>query len=263
MDLAAPPDAATAAALRAALDRHRLVCFRGQPLAEEHQLALVAALGPVALEGLDTPRPVGYVSNHRSGGALGSRAATFHSDYAFTDHPYDLISLYGLEIPASGTETRFVDAVDAAATLPPALRRRVEHLTSRAAVDVTSPVQEEGVRVRVGRLDETYPHALRPVLWPHPRTGEPLLAVWEQQTDALLPLPAGESAALLEELFAHLYAPERVYTHRWREHDLVLWDNCAVQHARPDVGTREPRTLRRVCAGVTPDLSIFVRRRAS
>jgi alpha-ketoglutarate-dependent taurine dioxygenase len=34
-------------------------------------------------------------------------------------------------------------------------------------------------------------------------------------------------------------------------------DNHALQHARPAVGVDEPRTLRRVCVGVTPDLSIF------
>jgi alpha-ketoglutarate-dependent taurine dioxygenase len=97
-------------------------------------------------------------------------------------------------------------------------------------------------------------------LWSHRTTGEPILAVWQQQTDALLPLPDDESTELLHALFAHLYRPEHVMVHRWQPGDLLLWDNHALQHARPDVGVDEPRTLRRVCVGVAPDLSIFAAR---
>jgi alpha-ketoglutarate-dependent taurine dioxygenase len=136
----------------------------------------------------------------------------------------------------------------------------VASLQARAAVDVTSEVREAGVRVDMGRLDATYPHALRPVLWPHRTTGEPILAGWQGQTDALLPLPDDESTELLHALFAHLYRPEHVMVHRWQPGDLLLWDNHALQHARPDVGVDEPRTLRRVCVGVAPDLSIFAAR---
>jgi taurine dioxygenase len=154
----------------------------------------------------------------------------------------------------------FANAVAAAADLPADLRARIEPLQARAAVDVTSPEREAGVRVELGRLDESYPHAIRPVLWPHRSTGEPILAVWEQQTDALLPLPADESTALIRELFAHLYRPEHVMVHHWQAGDLLVWDNHALQHSRPDVGVEEPRTLRRVCVGVAPDLSIFAAR---
>jgi len=52
---------------------------------------------------------------------------------------------------------------------------------------------------------------------------------------------------LLEALFAHMYTPANTLQHEWREGDLILWDNLACQHARPDVkieGTA--RTLRKV-----------------
>ena len=97
------------------------------------------------------------------------------------------------------------------------------------------------------------------MLWPHRDTGEEILAVWEQQTDAILPLAPDESTELLEALFEHLYQPAHRYQHEWRTGDLVVWDNHAVQHSRPEVGTDEPRTLRRVCIGDTQDLSIFAR----
>jgi len=48
--------------------------------------------------------------------------------------------------------------------------------------------------------------------------------------------------------------------HHWQPGDLLLWDNHALQHARPAVGVDQPRTLRRVCVGEAPDLSIFADR---
>jgi taurine dioxygenase len=257
VDLRAPLAADDLARLRAALERTYLLHVPGQHLSDDEHLGFVERFGAIAVEGEDC---VGFVSNHRPDGSLGSAASTFHIDYGFTQSPYEYLSLYGLEIPRRGTETWFANAAAAARDLPPKLRARVAGLEARAAVDVTSAVREAGVRIELGRLDETYPHARRPVLWPHRTTGEPVLAVWEQQTDALLPLPEEESTPLIAALFAHLYRPDHVMVHRWQPGDLLLWDNHALQHARPDVGVDEPRTLRRVCVGTSPDLSIFAER---
>ena len=56
-----------------------------------------------------------------------------------------------------------------------------------------------------------------------------------------------ESEDLLEELFAHLYRPEVILKHVWRNGDLVVWDNLAIQHGRSNVTTSGPaRTLRKI-----------------
>jgi taurine dioxygenase len=64
-----------------------------------------------------------------------------------------------------------------------------------------------------------------------------------------------ESEDLLEELFAHLYAPENTLDHQWRERDIVFWDNLAVQHGRPNIKIDGPaRTLRKIGLPIDPDL---------
>ncbi|MDH3703891.1 MAG: TauD/TfdA family dioxygenase, partial [Alphaproteobacteria bacterium] len=43
-------------------------------------------------------------------------------------------------------------------------------------------------------------------------------------------LPEVESAALLRQLCEHLVQPAFIHAHNWRLGDLLIWDNCAVQH---------------------------------
>lgn len=254
LDLRRVPAAADVARLRAVFAERFLLVFPGQDLDDAQHVDAVARFGPVVTEASGTPT---FVSNHRADGSLGSSAASFHIDFGFFPSPYEAISLYGLEIPPDGTETWFVNGVLAARTLPVALSARVEGCVARQAVDVRSPAGQAGVRVREGRLDESYPNTLRPVLWPHRTSGEEILGVWEQHTDAILPLEPEASTALIEELFAHLYRPEHTYVHHWAPGDLVVWDNHAIQHGRPAVGTEVPRTLRRVVVGEPQDLSLF------
>jgi taurine dioxygenase len=246
------------AALRVAMRRHHLLAFPGQDLKDDQHVALAAVFGPVADEGFGDRRgPVGFVSNVRPDGTLGSTAASFHIDFGFFAHPYEVISLAAVEIPPDGTETWFVSAVAAARSLPPTLRARAVGRTARHAIDLACPAGQSVVRVREGRLTDGHVHALRPVLWPHRDTGEEILAVWEQHTDAIVELEPEASTALVEDLFAHLYRPEHRYVHRWQPGDVVVWDNHALQHGRPDVGVDAARTLRRVCVGQMQDLSLF------
>ena len=59
----------------------------------------------------------------------------------------------------------------------------------------------------------------------------------------------GTAAGVLEDVFAHLYDPAARLEHHWRNRDLVVWDNLAIQHARPNVVVEGPaRTLRKVAS---------------
>jgi taurine dioxygenase len=74
------------------------------------------------------------------------------------------------------------------------------------------------------------------------------------QTARLDGLAQAESDAVLRALFSHLYAPENVYRHPWRNGDVVIWDNLALQHARPDLTGIKPRRLQRIAVA---DKSFF------
>jgi taurine dioxygenase len=76
-------------------------------------------------------------------------------------------------------------------------------------------------------------------------TDRPYIFVNSDMTGCVIGMSEPESDALLDELFAYLYAEKRIYEHAWRAGDIVIWDNRAVQHARAEIqgGTR---TLQRV-----------------
>ena len=74
------------------------------------------------------------------------------------------------------------------------------------------------------------------------------------QTARLNGLAPGQSEALLQELFGYLYASDNVHQHEWRNGDLVIWDNIALQHSRPDLTGCTPRRLQRIAVA---DKSFF------
>jgi len=56
----------------------------------------------------------------------------------------------------------------------------------------------------------------------------------------------GESRCLLDDLLAHTTQPDRVYQHRWRQWDLVMWDNrCVLHRGRPWDAANHRRVMRR------------------
>jgi len=59
-------------------------------------------------------------------------------------------------------------------------------------------------------------------------------------------MDVAEGKALLAELIAFATQERFVYRHKWRPHDLVIWDNrCTMHRATPFADTRYQRDMRR------------------
>jgi len=171
----------------------------------------------------------------------------FHSDMMWADDPMELLSLYGLEVEEPSVPTVFVNARHAWETLPDELRIRVAGLN---AVHVTGQQQRGDNTAELLPVEHERPRsATKPIAYRHPRTGRTVLYVSEMMTSHIDGLPPDESEELLDALFSHLYAPANTWQHEWRARDLVVWDNLAMQHARPAVALDGPaRVLRKVIA---------------
>jgi len=230
--------------LQALLREHRMLCFRAPELRGEDQKRLLACFGPLVDESFDGSG-WSFVSNVEPGGVLGDGPFLFHSDLEFTSEPLRVLSLYAVELPDAPTSTRFANGARAAAHLDAELLAAID---GRTAIHVFPLLEGRGdARYRVRDLDDGAPRAEHPVLLTHPVTGERVLYVTAMQTDSIVGLTDDESEALLERLWAELYAPDNVYEHEWQIGDLLVWDNLVLQHARGAVTGR--RTLRRVPVG--------------
>jgi taurine dioxygenase len=233
------PDEATRAQLRRLFDEQGLVLIRGLALSLDEQKSLCRLFGPV----LDTPLENFVVSNVRADGYLGVQELLFHNDLAYLPAPYLGGSLHALDVAEGATSTRFASGTLAWERLPSALRERVASLN---ALHVKQRVFD-----RPNTLADLEPGdvaAIHAVVGRHRNTGRPYLFVSEDLTVCLAGLPEASSAALLHELFGHIYAIGNVYEHRWRNGDIVIWDNLAVQHARGPLSPAT-RTLQRVSIG--------------
>jgi taurine dioxygenase len=193
---------------------------------------------------------VSYVSNVRPGGGLGTFELSFHHDLGHVPTPLAGLSLYAVDVAPGQAATRFANGCLAYDGLSEAEKTELEGLQSLFIgnyTTTTSLVEESRASMR--NLDPTWPRVVHPVVIPHPVTGRPCVYVNEMQTVEILGLDDDRSDALLDRLMSLLYDPANVYDHEWRNHDLVVWDNLVVQHARRKVGDDEPRTLRRVVFG--------------
>lgn len=211
---------------------------RGPVLSMDEQIRALSYLGPV----LRTADSIGEISRTSPIG-LGGAELCFHSDYVYSPEPLLGISLHAVDVVDGETSTRFASGRRAYESLDPALRARIDGL---------STVQVFGVSLdRRNRHAEvpTLPSTAHPLVWPHEATGSHFLLAPEMTTDSVVGLDADESERLVGDLFAVMYDPANVLEHRWRLGDLVVWDNVSVMHARGDVSGLEHRVLQRVALG--------------
>jgi len=189
-----------------------------------------------------------YISNTEPGGAAPYGRPLFHGDMMWHPKPFEVLSLYAQNVEPGSATTSLASGVVAWERLPQRLRARVENLR---ALNVTGTVPSRGGDDLL--LSERHHEVatVKPVKITHPRTGKPILYVSQQNTREIMDLKHDESEALLQELFTYLYAPEVVYEHTWKNGDLLVFDNIAMQHARGNVEIDGPkRTLRKVIAPV-------------
>lgn len=222
------------------LDHHVLV-FRDQRITPQQQVDFSRRFGPLQIHvlrqfQLPTQPEVLIISNIVEDGqpiGLGDAGHFWHSDLSYKEVPSLGSMLHAQELPRDGGDTVFANMHLAWDSLPAALRHAVRG--ARAEHSYLSQYEELRRRnpwrpaLTQAQIDEVKP-VTHPVVRVHPETGRRALFVSEHFTTRIVGLPADESRALLDELFAHSVRPEHLYVHRWQPHDLVFWDNRSLMH---------------------------------
>ena len=258
VDLARPPDDATFAAIEHAYDEYGVVFFRDQRLTPQQQVAFTRRFGEIAFnifgERWSVPGApeIVVVSNiAEDGRPIGVRRAgeNWHSDMCYTARPPRGTMLYALEIPElfglTLGDTEFASAAAAWDALPEPLRRRLDG--RRAVFDFTG--RQRAFPPTQAEIDRN-PPVRHPIVRTHPRTGRKCLYVMRDDCTGIEGVAAEEAEALIAALADHIVKPAFVYRHRWRRGDLLMWDNCTVQHrAIQDYDLPQRRLMHRTTMG--------------
>ena len=255
-------DEATLAQIRGGMDRFAVLVFRDQAFTDEEEMAFArrldgelhaktgaAALGKTRLgtEAIADISNVGDTGdllasdNRKRLYSLGNRL--WHTDASFQDPAGRYSMLHARALPPVDADTQFADMRAAYDALDDEMKAKLEGLTchhsiahSRKTLGFTFTEEElEKLQGAYHPLVRTLPRAERKSLY--------LASHAAQVMEMSLP----EGRLLLWELSQHATQPQFVYSHKWRDGDLVIWDNRATMHrATPFDDAKYKRELRRV-----------------
>ena len=261
VDIAKPLTAADVAALEAGMDKYAVLVFHGQNITDAQQMAFSQNFGPLEdSRGGNVTKPedkrlgtgMNDVSNLGKDGkplARDSRQRLFnlgnslwHSDSSFRATPAKYSLLSARIVNKKGGNTEFADMRAAYDALDDETRREIEPLVcehslmySRGSLGFTDYTDEEQRAFKPvrQRLVRTHPVTGRKSLYLSSHAGN--IVGW------LVP----ESRDFLRDLNEHATQRELVYTHRWRQYDLVMWDNRQTMHRVRRFDESQPRDMRR------------------
>jgi alpha-ketoglutarate-dependent 2,4-dichlorophenoxyacetate dioxygenase len=278
VDLSRPLDDATFRQVFDAFQEHSVLVFHEQRLSDEQQMALSRRFGPLET----TIKAPGKENRHhpnlvdlsntdpeRGGGLMDwtdrrmlyqSGNQLWHSDSSFKPVPAMASLLSGREVPPVGGETEFASLRHAYATLPEETRRRLEGRVAVHSILYSRSTIAKGLFAP--EHEKELPPVRQALVRANPVNGRKAIFIgshaWYVEG-----MPEDESRRLLDALLVHTTRPECVYQHRWRQWDLVMWDNRAVLHrGRPWDAARHRRVMRRTTVageGPTADPPFAVR----
>ena len=233
IDLSKPIDAATQAALEAALIKHKVLIARDQQMTTAEHVRLSRMFGELEVHPF---RPQGefpeimVLDNHKDNPVLSTDV--WHSDTTFRQRPTRYTILRCQIMPRTGGDTLWADMAAAYHGLSEPFRRMIDGL--RAVHDFKNFrvlfTRSDEDQARLRKMEELYPNPPHPVVRTHHVTGEKILYVNPQFTLRIEGLAEDESDGLLAMLFKQAQIPEYQFRHRWQPGDIVFWDNTSTQH---------------------------------
>lgn len=254
VDLSRPLSNAAFNAIHDAFNRHSVLVFRDQYLTPEQHIAFSRRFGPLMIHVFTEDLLEGHPEIYRLSNVVidGQRQGRpdagqyWHSDLTYEERPSLGSVMYALEVPPVGGDTMFVSTAHAFEQLSPVMQNVLGGLT---AIHEFGHAFGRSNSTSIGVAQETLdrrPPVEHPVVRMHPGTGRKCLFVNPGFTVRIKGMTDTESAALLEFLYRHMTRPEWVLRHKWRKHDVVMWDNRALLHCGVgDYDAHTPRHMHR------------------
>ncbi|HEX3574209.1 MAG TPA: TauD/TfdA family dioxygenase [Rhodopila sp.] len=249
------------AALETGMDRCAVLVYHDQPLTDEQQKVFSVNFGRLentaggnvtkaAERRLDSQMAdVSNLGPDHKPLARDDRRRLFnlgnqlwHSDSSYRAIPAKYSLLSGRIVVDSGGNTEFADMRAAYDALDAGTKAEIEDLVcehsliySRGSLGFTELSEEERqmfkpVRQRLVRT--------------HPVTGRKSLYL-SSHIGTIIGWPMPEARAFIRDLTEHATQPAFTYAHKWRQFDLVMWDNRSTMHRVRRFDETKVRDMRR------------------
>jgi alpha-ketoglutarate-dependent 2,4-dichlorophenoxyacetate dioxygenase len=271
VDLTRPLSSDVRQAIWDAFNEHQILVFRDQALDDETQMQFSRSFG--TLERMEAHaandyRP-GHIAVMTNLDAEGNRLPPDHpamlhrerNEMWHTDSSFKPIGaltslLHARIVPPVGGNTDFASARAAYASLPAARQAALEGvqvihrvIAPNEGADTKAYSEEQKKRLTV----------VHPLVRTNPANGRKNLYVGSHAQEIIGMSPQA-GRALLDELTALCTQAQFVYSHVWRLHDLVMWDNrCTLHRATTFDKVKYQRKMHRTTVAGTMPESLLAR----
>ena len=240
--------------------QYGVLVIRGQQIDDEQHIRFSRAFGPLELPpnlGMSTRksrlrRELYDASNLDANGELLEADSPrrkynrgnelFHTDSSFNDLPTKWSLLLAHVLPPAGGNTEFTDLREVYAALPPATKTRLDGLV--AEHNLWHSREQGGFTAVTDEMKRLMPPVQHPMVG---TAADGRLALYiGAHASHVVGWPVDEGRAFLQELLTFAAEPRFIYSHVWRDGDLVIWDNrCMLHRVGPFDDLHHPRDLRR------------------
>jgi len=261
LDITQPLTREQVAALEAGMDRFAVLIYHDQHFTDDQQKAFSLNFGPLEqTEGGNVTKAadrrldpqMADVSNlgadhkplarddRRRLFNLGNQL--WHSDSSFRAVPAKYSLLSGRTVVDAGGNTEFAD-----------MRKAYDALDSATKVEIEDLVCEHSLIYSRGtlgftELSDEEKRMFKPVrqrlVRTHPVTGRKSLYL-SSHIGTIVGWPMPEARAFIRDLTEHATQPRFTYVHKWRQFDLVMWDNRCTMHRVRRFDETQVRDMRR------------------
>ncbi len=262
LDLTIPMLPEQCTQIHAAMDQYAVLVFHDQNLSNEQQVDFTRSLGnienkrggqlPSKPEDARLPFEMNDVSNLGKNGKPMERDSRhrlfnlgnmlWHSDSSFRPIPakYSLLSARVVNPVGGNTEFAYMPAA-------------YDDLDDATKAEIDPLICEHSLMVSRGALGlDDFTEVERALFKPvrqalvrvHPGHGRKSLYL-ASHAGAIVGMTTPDARLLLRDLNEHATQPKYVYVHRWRQHDLIIWDNRQTMHRVRRYDDQYPRDMRR------------------
>ncbi|MEX2451521.1 MAG: TauD/TfdA family dioxygenase [Rhodospirillales bacterium] len=266
VDLSTPLDEATFATLEDTFNERSVLCIRDQKISPQQFIDFAVRFGAVEenfLKHYSHPdhSPILLVSNiQKDGKDIGHADAgrVWHTDMSFTARPPRATLLYALEVPVRDGvvrgDTNFASSAAAYDALPEETKNKLDDLI--VVHDVHGRRAKTGTGTQDNEIRKKQPKVEHPFVRVHPITGRKCLYVSPGECIGVIGMADEEAVPLINDMAKRIPEERFRYRHKWRAGDVLMWDNCAVQHLATFDYTwpEERRLIWRITVGATPTM---------